>query len=432
LIIQDIKVSELKHYKNNPRKNDQAVEIVAKSIKEFGFKVPVVIDTNNEIVCGHTRVKAAAKLGMDSVPCIVADDLTNQQIKAFRLVDNKTSEYAEWDLEKLDVELSDLVNMSFDMQPFDFAIVRKNEVTEDDFDVEAAIPEIATTKRGDIWQLGRHRLMCGDSTVQSDAKKLMSGKLGDMVFTDPPYNIDYEGATKDKLKILNDSMPDLEFYKFLYNAYVCMINNVTPGSAIYVCHSDNEGVNFRKAMRDAGWEQKQCIIWIKNAFILGRQDHQWQHEPILYGWKLGAGHRWFGNRKQSTVIKPEDGVFVEKTGKGFQLTFNSGIKKVVINVPEYDVVQLVGDEITTTWYIDKPVRNAEHPTMKPIKLCARAIKNSSREEDVVIDFFGGAGSTLMACEQMNRICYTMELDEKYCDVIIKRWEVFTEQKAVLI
>ena len=432
MIIQDVKISDLKHYKNNPRKNDKAVDIVSESIKEFGFKVPIVIDKNNGIVCGHTRVKAAVKLGMDSVPCIVANDLTDEQIKAFRLVDNKTAEYAEWDLEKLEVELLELANMSFDMQPFDFAVEFKNEVVEDDFDLDKALEEIIEpiTKRGDIWQLGRHRLMCGDATIQTDVNLLMGGLLADMTFTDPPYNVDYVGKTKDSLKIENDKMKDDKFYQFLYDSYVSMYGAVKPGGAIYVCHADTEGINFRQAMKDAGWELKQCIIWVKNALVMGRQDHHWKHEPILYGWKPGAAHRWYGGRKQTTVIEPGDGISVNKLKDGYQLTVNSGLKRLVINIPQYEVVDITDDSGTSVWRVDKPLRNGEHPTMKPIKLCARAVKNSSKEEDIVIDFFGGAGSTLMACEQMNRICYMMELDKKYCDVIIRRWEEFTGQKAM--
>ena len=218
--------------------------------------------------------------------------------------------------------------------------------------------------------------------------------------------------------------------QFLYDAYISMLTATKPGGAIYVCHADTEGMNFRKALKDAGWEFKQCIIWIKNSIVMGRQDHHWQHEPILYGWKPGKAHTWYGGRKQSTVIKDEDGVFVNKTDKGFQLTYNNGNKKVVLMVPSFDVIENTSDEMTTTWKINKPLRNGEHPTMKPILLCARAIKNSSRDGDIVLDLFGGSGSTLMACEQLNRSCYTMELDPRYCDVIIKRWEEYTGLEAV--
>ncbi len=430
--IKIVAIEHIKPYEKNPRKNDAAVDKVAASIKEFGFKQPIVVDKNGIIIVGHARYKAAKKLGMTEVPVLYAEELTEEQVKAYRLADNKTGEFAEWDLELLADELKALEYTNFDMKPFGF-VEENKEVVEDDFDVDATIPEIPITKKGDIWLLGSHRLMCGDSTTQADVDRLMDGKLGSMVFTDPPYNINYEGRTKDKLKILNDAMSDSQFYQFLYDSYICMYNAVGSGSPIYVCHSDSESVNFRKAMKDSGWELKQCIIWVKNSFILGRQDHQWAHEPILYGWKPGGKHKWYGDRKQSTVIQAEDGVYVNNLKDGsFQLTFNNEVQKVVLKVPSYDVLLNVSDELTTTWHIEKPLRNGEHPTMKPIRLCARAILNSSLEGDIVVDLFGGSGSTLMACEQTGRICYTMELDEKYCDVIVKRWEEFTGQKATLL
>lgn len=203
------------------------------------------------------------------------------------------------------------------------------------------------------------------------------------------------------------------------------------GGAIYICHSDTEGINFRRAMIDSGWLFKQCIVWVKNAFVMGRQDHHWQHEPILYGWKPGT-HKWYGNRKQSTVIQAEDGVFVNKNKNDYQITFNNGLRKVVLTVPAYTVIASEADDVSTVWRVDKPLRNGEHPTMKPVKLCARAIENSAPENGIVVDSFGGSGSTLIACEQLKRACYVMELDPKYCDVIVKRWEELTREKAVLI
>lgn len=422
-------ILEIKPYGKNPRKNDTAVDKVAASIKEFGFKQPIVIDKNGEIIAGHTRYRAAKKIGLDVVPVVIADDLSETQIQAYRLADNKTAEFSEWDFDMLAEELKELSNADFNMKPFGFEDPRE-EVQEDDFDVDSAIPEVPVTKRGDIWRLGNHRLMCGDSTLIDDVNKLMGGVLADMVFTDPPYNVNYEGGTG--LKIKNDSMSDEKFYNFLYDAYVSMFQAVRAGGAIYVCHAHTEGHNFIRALNDAGWELKQCIVWVKNTLVMGRQDYHWQHEPILYGWKPGESHRWYGGRKQTTVIDAEDGVFVNKIKEGYQLTFNNGNKKVVLNVPEYQVKEVMSEEMTTTWRIEKPLKNGEHPTMKPIKLCARAIENSSKPEEIVLDLFGGSGSTLMACEQVQRKCYAMELDEKYCDVIIKRWEEFTGEKAVLI
>lgn len=427
--VQNVSIDSIKPYERNPRKNESAIEKVANSIKEFGFKQPIVVDANGVIVAGHTRWKAAKKLGMTEVPVVYANDLTPEQVKAYRLADNKTAEFAEWDAEMLGQELEDLYNADFDMQPFGFE-PPKLEPEEDDFDIDEAMPDVPDTKRGDIYLLGEHRLMCGDATLEEDMSVLMEGAQADMVFTDPPYNVDYEGKTKDALKIKNDKMVEGKFYAFLYDSFVSMYQAAKPGAPIYVCHADSEGLNFRKALKDSGWLLKQTIIWVKNTIVMGRQDHHWQHEPILYGWKPGARHTWYGGRKQSTVIENEDGVFVNEINGGYQLTFNNGMKKVVIKVPEYTVLEAMSDEMTTTWRIEKPIRNGEHPTMKPIKLCARAIKNSSREGDIVLDPFGGSGSTLIACEQLERKCYTMELDERYCDVIVKRWEQLTGEEAI--
>jgi len=389
LIIQDINVNSIKPYKNNPRKNDQAVAAVAESIRQFGFKVPLVIDKNNEIVAGHTRLKAALQLGIQTVPCLIADDLTEEQIKAFRLADNKTAELADWDFSLLNLELEELskLDLDFSLVDFGFDIGTAEEIKEDDFDAEKAIEEIETpiTQKGDIWLLGKHRLLCGDATSSDDVTNLMNGQEADLVLTDPPYNVDYEGGTKDKLKIQNDKMQDNQFLHFLTDAFTRMYEHSKKGAAIYVFHADSEGYNFRSAFKQAGYSLRQCLVWAKNSLVLGRQDYQWQHEPILYGWKDGASHAWYGDRKQTTLIK-----------------------------------------------FDKPQRSADHPTMKPIGLCGYLIGNSSKEGDIVLDSFGGSGSTLMACEQTGRICYTLELDPKYCDVTIRRWEEFTGKKAELL
>ncbi|KLU66743.1 chromosome-partitioning protein Spo0J [Desulfosporosinus acididurans] len=389
MIVRDLDISGIKPYKNNPRKNDQAVDVVANSIRQFGFKVPLVIDKDNEIVCGHTRYKAAIQLGLNTVPCIIADDLTDEQIRAFRLADNKTAELADWDFDLLGVELEELgkLDLDFSMADFGFELNQSSEIEEDEFDVDQAVADIKepVTHRGDIWSLGKHRLMCGDSTSNEDVSRLMSGQQADLILTDPPYNVDYEGATKDKLKIQNDKMTDDQFLQFLVDAFTQMHEYSKKGAAIYVFHADSEGYNFRCAFKLAGYCLRQCLIWVKNSMVLGRQDYQWQHEPILYGWKDGAGHAWYSDRKQTTLIK-----------------------------------------------FDKPLRNGEHPTMKPIGLCGYFIGNSSKEDDIILDPFGGSGSTLIACEQTNRICYSLELDPKYCDVIVKRWEELTGKKAELL
>lgn len=361
--------SDLIDYKNNPRKNDKAVEAVANSINSFGFKVPVIIDKNNVLVCGHTRVKAAKKLGIEEIPVIIADDLNEDQIKAFRIADNKTAELADWDMDKLAEELK-LIEM--DMEQFGFDDLEKlldRDVLEDDFKEE--LLETAYSKKGDVFVFGKHRLMCGDSTKSEDVEKLMNGTKADMIFTDPPYNVDYEGSTG--MKIQNDKQSDEDFYNFLLNAFKNMHESVKPGGAIYVCHADSEGVNFRNAFKAAGFKLAECLIWVKNSLVLGRQDYQWRHEPILYGWKEGAGHYFINDRSQDTI-----------------------------------------------WEYNKPKVNDLHPTMKPLELVGRAIKNSSKNGEIVLDLFGGSGSTMIAAEQINRVAYLMELDEKYTDVIVKR------------
>lgn len=412
MIIKDIPIDELIPYANNPRKNDDAVEAVARSIQEFGFKVPVVIDSSRVIVCGHTRVKAAERLGLKSVPCAIADDLTPDQIKAFRLADNKTAEYAEWDLDKL---ASELRGIEFDMTLFDFKLPEP-EIKDDDFDLEGAIRAIGEpiTQPGDTWILGRHRLYCGDSTQVSHMGILMNGKQADLVITDPPYNVDYTG--QDGMKILNDSMSESKFLAFLTEAHRRMYEVMAPGAPIYVFHADSEGHNFRTAFKAAGLKLSQCLIWVKSSLVLGHQDYHWRHEPILYGWKEGAAHTWYGDRAKDTVI--EDG----------RINYTKAKKEELIQTIKDLQAKLY--EQTTTIYEDKPSRSDDHPTMKPVKLIGKLLANSSIPGGgIILDSFGGSGSTLIACEQSGRTCYTMELDPKYCDVIVRRYEELTGQLA---
>ncbi|HOD61433.1 MAG: ParB N-terminal domain-containing protein [Clostridiales bacterium] len=370
------KTKDLIEYENNPRNNDEAVEAVAKSIEEFGFKVPIVITSENIIIAGHTRLKASKKLGLDEVPCIIADDLTDEQIKAFRLADNKTAELATWDLSKLEEEL---LNIDMDMLQFGFEDLESDlpdNATDDDFDPDAEIPEVPVSQKGDLYVLGKHRVLCGDSTLKEDVDYLINEKLVDMIFTDPPYNVDYEGTAG---KIQNDKMEDSTFYLFLLDAFTNMFENTKKGGAIYVCHADTEGLNFRNAYKNAGFKLAECLIWVKNALVLGRQDYHWRHEPILYGWKEGAAHYFIDDRTQDTI-----------------------------------------------WEYNKPKRNEEHPTMKPLELVGKAIANSSRVDETVLDLFGGSGSTLIAADQLGRSAYLMELDEKFVDVIIKRFVRYKE------
>jgi site-specific DNA-methyltransferase (adenine-specific) len=378
------KIDEIKPYEKNPRKNDEAVKYVAESIKQFGFKVPIVIDKDGIIVAGHTRYKAAKKLNLKEVPCIVADDLTDEQVKAFRLADNKVAEKAEWDFDLLDTELDDLID--FDMTGFGFDEAVEDEpveVVEDDF--EAELTEEPYVKLGDLYQLGNHRLLCGDSTVLTDVERLLGGSQADLLLTDPPYNVDYEGKTKEKLKIQNDKMDNDNFRQFLVDAFSNADAVMKQGAVFYIWHADSEGYNFRGACYDVGWKVRQCLIWAKNSMVMGRQDYQWKHEPCLYGWKDGAGHLWASDRKQTTILN-----------------------------------------------FERPTKNDIHPTMKPIALFDYQIKNNTKGGDVVLDLFGGSGTTIMACEQNGRRAYCMEFDPRYVQAIIERWENFTGEKAVLL
>ena len=375
-------IEEIKMYENNPRNNDGAVEYVANSIKEFGFKVPIVLDKNNIIVAGHTRYKAAKLLNITEIPCIIADDLSDEQVKAFRLIDNKAAELASWDIDLLNLELENIKDI--DMELFDFQISNiLDNVVDDEYEVE--LPEDPKTKNGNIYKLGNHYLMCGDSTNAEDVKKLMNNQLADLIVTDPPYNVNYEGKTDNNLKIMNDNMEDNQFYSFLESAFINLYDSIKAGGSIYVFHADTEGLNFRKAIMSSGFKLAECLVWVKNAFVMGRQDYHWKHEPVLYGWKPGASHYFINDRSQSTVLE-----------------------------------------------FDKPIRNEEHPTMKPIDLIAYLINNSSKKDEIVLDLFGGSGKTMIACEQTNRKAFIMELDPRYCDVIVDRWEKFTNQKAELI
>ncbi|NRC82478.1 DNA modification methylase [Enterococcus faecalis] len=388
----DIKVQkteDLIPYEKNPRHNEGAITAVAKSIEKFGFKVPIVVDASNVIVNGHTRLKAAKYLGLKEVPTIIADDLTPEQIKAFRLADDKVGEIATWDEELLNAELDELadLDLDFDMTEFGFDLPdiegEEVEVIEDEFEEE--LPAEPISKLGDIYQLGRHRLMCGDSTNSLEVEKLMGNKKADLLITDPPYNVAYEGKGKEALTIKNDSKETNEFHSFLYEAFSAAINNMKLGSSFYVWYASSEVVNFHTALEEAGFLVKQELIWNKNSMVLSRQDYHWKHEPCLYGWASGGSHSWYSDRKQTTILN-----------------------------------------------FDRPTVNKEHPTMKPVALFDYQIKNSSKQGDCILDLFGGSGTTLIACEQNEREAYLMELDPRYVDVIIARWEAFTGEVAVKI
>lgn len=418
--IYDKPLGWLTPYKNNPRNNDEAVEPVANSISEFGFKVPIVATSDGEIINGHTRWKAAKKLKLKTVPVIIADDLTEEQVRAFRLADNKVAEIAQWDIELLLSEIESVDNL--DMTLFGFA---DSDYTLDDFEdeetdtdisedeIESEGDSVSSVEYGDIYQLGRHRLMCGDSTSAGDMKELVNGEKIDLYVTDPPYNVAYEGKTEEAMTIQNDSMDDASFRQFLRDAFSVADQHLKPGGAFYIWHADSEGLNFRAAVKETGWLLKQNLVWVKNSIVLGRQDYQWKHEPCLYGWKDGASHYFVDNRTLATVIEEDEENLKEMT-KGELISY---IKTMQENSP------------TSIFYEDKPVRSDIRPTMKPLKLIARCVLNSSKKGERVLDSFNGGGSTLMVCEKTERIYYGMELDPVYVERTIKRWEEETGLKA---
>jgi len=391
--IKEVEVSALIPYAKNSRTHDDAqVAQIAASIKEFGWTNPILIDGNKGIIAGHGRLMAARKLKMDKVPVIELNGMTDAQKKAYVIADNRLALNAGWDNAMLTIELQDLEDEGFDLSLTGFndaeldALLNPIEETEGLTDEDAVpdVPDEPKTKLGDIYILGNHRLMCGDSCSVTDMEKLCNDRKVDMWLTDPPYNVAYEGKTKDALTIKNDSMTNDGFRQFLRDAYVTADTVMKAGAVFYIWHADSEGYNFRGAAHDAGWKVRQCLIWKKSIMVMGRQDYHWKHEPCLYGWKEGAGHLWATDRKQTTILE-----------------------------------------------FDKPSRNGEHPTMKPVALFEYQMLNNTKGGDIILDSFGGSGTTLLAAEKNGRIAYVMELDPKYCDVIVKRWEDFTGKKAVL-
>ena len=389
--IKQTPIDELIPYASNSRTHsDEQVAQIAASIKEFGFNNPVLLDKENGIIAGHGRVLAARKLGLKEVPTIELSHLTDTQRKAYVIADNKLALNAGWDMELLSLEMGDLRDEGFDLSLIGFnddelanMFVDKTEGLTDPDEVPD-IPDDPVTVEGDVWLLGKHRLMCGDSTSIDAVDKLVDNEPVDMWLTDPPYNVAYEGATKDKLTIQNDNMGDDEFRKFLTEAYTAADSVMKHGAVFYIWHADSEGYNFRGAAQDNGWVVRQCLIWRKSSMVMGRQDYHWQHEPCLYGWKEGSAHLWASDRKQTTIME-----------------------------------------------FDKPSANREHPTMKPVALFEYQMLNNTKGEDIVLDSFGGSGTTLIAAEMNGRRARVMEFDPKYCDVIIKRWQNFTGEQAKL-
>lgn len=375
--------------RNSRTHSDAQVQQIASSIKEFGFTNPILIDETNGIIAGHGRLLAAQLLKIKSVPCIRLGYLSDAQKRAYVIADNKLALNAGWDDELLSLELKDLQLNDFDLSLTGFneeelakLLVEAVEGQTDPDDVPE-LQETAITVLGDIWTLGKHRLMCGDSTSIDALEKLTNNNLVDMWLTDPPYNVSYEGKTKDALKIKNDEMNDDLFRQFLKDSYIAADAVMKSGAVFYIWHADSEGYNFRAAAIDAGWKVRQCLIWKKQTLVMGRQDYHWKHEPCLYGWKDGAGHLWAADRKQTTILE-----------------------------------------------FDRPFRNSEHPTMKPVALFEYQMLNNTKGGDIVLDSFGGSGTTILAAEKNGRFGYLMELDPKYCDVIIRRWQDFTGKKAV--
>ena len=377
--MQLISTEKLIPYVNNARTHSaEQINKLRSSLREFGFINPVIIDRGFNVIAGHGRIEAAKAEGIPEVPCVFADYLTDAQKKAYILADNRMAMDAGWDEELLRVEIEALQAESFDvgLTGFDESEIADlfetdSEVKDDGFDVDAELEKPPVTKSGDLWLLGNHRLLCGDSTKEETYTLLMDGKKANLVVTDPPYNVNYEGSAG---KIKNDNMENGRFYQFLLDAFTCMEKVMENDASIYVFHADTEGLNFRKAFAEAGFYLSGTCIWKKQSLVLGRSPYQWQHEPVLFGWKKKGRHQWYTGRKESTI-----------------------------------------------WEFDKPKKNGDHPTMKPVPLVAYPIKNSSMSNCIVLDPFGGSGSTLIACEQTNRVCHTIELDEKFCDVIVKRF-----------
>ena len=385
MLIEKKRTAELLPAEYNPRKDlrpgDTEYEKLKRSIEQFGYVEPVIWNkTTGRVVGGHQRLKVLLDMGMTEVDCVVVE-LDAEKEKALNIALNKIS--GEWDKEKLALLISDLQGADFDVSLTGFepdeidALFKdsiKDGIKDDDFDVDAELQKPAIAKQGDLWLLGRHRLVCGDSTKTDTFSLLMADKRANLVVTDPPYNVNYEGAAG---KIKNDNMAGDAFYTFLFDAFSCMAGVMADDASIYVFHADTEGLNFRKAFSDAGFYLSGTCIWKKQSLVLGRSPYQWQHEPVLFGWKKKGKHLWYTGRKESTI-----------------------------------------------WEFDKPKKNGDHPTMKPVPLLAYPIMNSSMSNAIVLDPFGGSGSTLIACEQTERVCHTIELDEKFCDVIVKRYRCF--------
>lgn len=426
--LQEVAIDLLRPYERNAKMHpqDQVDKIIA-SIQEFGFVTPCIIDSDYNLIAGHGRVQAAKEMGLETVPCVFVEGLTEAQRKAYILADNRLGELGEWDMDLVSGELESLKNAGFDIDltgfDIDDIIIEEDmgaDFTEADFG-EYLDETPSIVKEGQIWKLGRHRLMCGDSTKAEDVTKLMNGAQVDLLLTDPPYNVALGyGDTPEVAKIRhrktdgiflqNDAMPAEDFKGFLTKAFSNGADYMKDGASYYCWYASTSQVSTQQALEDATLPPHQILIWVKQTLVLGRQDYQWRHEPCFYGWKEGGAHYFIDVRSLTTV---EDGID--------NLTRDEAISKL----KEIST-------ITTAMYEKKPNASPEHPTMKPMSLIKKQIRNSSREGDIVLDLFGGSGTTLLACEEMNRQCYMMEFDPHFCDVIINRWEEQTGEEAVLL
>lgn len=421
LNVEYVPTKSLVPYANNAKEHpEEQVRQIASSIEQFGMNDPIAVWTNGngelEIVEGHGRLLALELIGSETCPIVRLDHLSDEERRAYTHVHNQTTLTSGFDEDILFPELEELDfdwdSFGFDMDEFDASGKNLDDVDE------VPVPEDVDTmvEPGQLWQLGRHRLLCGDSTDPDAMKRLMGGELARLVITDPPYNIAYEGGTEDALTMENDDMTHEEFAGFLDAAFSVMSDAMEKGASFYVWHSDSERPNFQNSLERAGLSVRQQVIWVKNTFTLGRQDYQWRHEPSLYGWKTGKSHYFLNSRRESTII---DGGAPDFSKMG--------------EAELRSLLSMMYDELPSSIiYEDKPIRNGDHPTMKPIALFARLMRNSSKRDWLVLDPFGGSGTTLIAAEQWGRRCCTMELDPRYCDVIIRRWEDYTGKKAVLL
>lgn len=431
------KISELKPYENNAKiHTPQQVEQIKESIRQFGFNDPIAIDEHGMIIEGHGRLLALQAMGETEVDCIPLEGLTEDQKRAYIHVHNQLTMNTGFDLDILEQELKTIEGIDMGFFGFDMDFEIDSDFSFDDGEkaqeelVAAAAAQEPRAKLGQLWKLGNHRLLVGDSTSAADVDKLTGGVAMDLCVTDPPYNValgqkdfNTNEARKrhrrtDGLVIMNDSMEDHEFFDFLREFYEQMLRVLKPGGSYYIFHADSEGLNFRGALQAAGGQLRQTLIWVKNSMTLGRQDYQWRHEPCLYGWKEGAGHYFVNDRCQTTVF--------ENTADPESMTREELVQLATFLLAKMEAIH------SSIIREKRPTRSALHPTMKPVALCAKLIQNSSKRGDNVIDFFGGSGSTLMACEETGRNCYTLELDPKYADVIITRWEEATGERAVLL